>query len=225
MGLNVSKGNMYSWVTHTWNTVKGKCPHDCSYCYMHRWGNQKPIRFDESELLADLGQDNTIFVCSSCDMWANDIPGGWIERTLEYCRRFDNDYLFQSKNPRAFLQIIEFFPEWLPEKVRFCTTIESNKYYYPEMGKTNYPQNRATCMFLIPNKYQKYVTIEPVMDFDLDDMIELIKICHPVQVNIGADSGNNRLPEPSKEKLIQLIEALKEFTIIDQKRNLSRLLK
>ena len=62
------------------------------------------------------------------------------------------------------------------------------------------------------------------MDFDLDDMIELIKICHPVQVNIGADSGNNRLPEPSKEKLIQLIEALKEFTIIDQKRNLSRLL-
>jgi hypothetical protein len=44
------------------------------------------------------------------------------------------------------------------------------------------------------------------------------------QVNIGADSGNNHLPEPSKEKVLQLIEALKEFTVIDQKRNLNRIL-
>ena len=47
--LNEAKGNMYSWVTHTWNTVKGECPHGCTYCYMHRWGQQKPVRFDESE--------------------------------------------------------------------------------------------------------------------------------------------------------------------------------
>jgi len=24
--LNEVKGNMYGWVTHTWNTIKGKCP-------------------------------------------------------------------------------------------------------------------------------------------------------------------------------------------------------
>ena len=33
MSLNESKGNMYSWVTHTWNTIKGECPHGCTYCY------------------------------------------------------------------------------------------------------------------------------------------------------------------------------------------------
>ena len=32
--LNKQKGNMYGFVTHTWNVIKGKCPHDCEYCYM-----------------------------------------------------------------------------------------------------------------------------------------------------------------------------------------------
>ena len=44
----VSKnGNMYQFVTHTWNTIKGECPHGCPYCYMKRWGKQKPVRDPE----------------------------------------------------------------------------------------------------------------------------------------------------------------------------------
>jgi len=31
MGLNESKGNMYEFVTHTWNAIKGECKHDCTY--------------------------------------------------------------------------------------------------------------------------------------------------------------------------------------------------
>ncbi|HEA67556.1 MAG TPA: hypothetical protein ENI07_12145, partial [Desulfobacterales bacterium] len=64
---------MYGFVTHTLNTVKGKCPHDCSYCYMKRWGPQPELHFDESELKTDLykyGENQFIFVGSSCDMWA-----------------------------------------------------------------------------------------------------------------------------------------------------------
>src|SRR3990167_1900105 len=30
--LNKQKGNMYGFVTHTWNPIKGKCSHNCSYC-------------------------------------------------------------------------------------------------------------------------------------------------------------------------------------------------
>ena len=71
----------------------------------------------------------------------------------------------------------------------------------------------------------KYVTIEPIMDFDVEDMLYLIRSCNPIQVNIGADSGGNKLPEPSKEKLLQLIDGLQEFTTIEKKRNLKRLLK
>ena len=100
MGLNVSKGNMYEFVNKTWNTVKGECFHDCSYCYMKRWKNLKPIRFDEKELKTDLGNGNFIFVGSSCDMWAKNIPEDWIQRTLEHCSKYDNSYFFQTKNPQ-----------------------------------------------------------------------------------------------------------------------------
>ena len=52
--------------------------------------------------------------------------------------------------------------------------------------------------------------------FDLDEMVSMIKSCGPLRVNIGgADSKNNHLPEPSKEKLLSLNEL--QFTIIDQK--------
>jgi len=30
MSLNISKGNMYEFITHTWNTIKCECNHDCS---------------------------------------------------------------------------------------------------------------------------------------------------------------------------------------------------
>jgi DNA repair photolyase len=217
MGLNVSKGNMYSWVTHTWNTIKGQCPHDCQYCYMHKWGKQKPVRFDHKEMMTDLEQGHTIFVGSSCDMWAEEIPDPWIAETLLRCMDFNNTYLFQSKNPRRFS---DFFNH-LTTDTKFCTTIETNR-WYPQMGCTPGPKDRA--LFLREWPFDVYVTIEPVMDFDVDLLVDIIKICEPKQVNIGADSGNNHLPEPSKEKLMQLIEALKEFTVIDQKRNLNRLL-
>lgn len=32
MPLNKAKGNMYEWVTHTWNPLAGECSHGCSYC-------------------------------------------------------------------------------------------------------------------------------------------------------------------------------------------------
>ena len=63
------------------------------------------------------------------------------------------------------------------------------------------------------------------MDFDLIPLVEMIKRCNPEQVNIGADSGNNNLPEPSYAKVIQLIEKLERFTKIHNKRNLQRLAK
>lgn len=216
--LNPSKGNMYEWVTHTWNTIKGICPHGCTYCYMRRFP-QKEVRFDESELKTDLGSGNFIFVGSSCDMWAWGIRDKWIIDTLSYCSGFYNTYLFQSKNPEGFRD----YKIYLPSRSRLCTTIETNR-KYKEMGDAPDPFIRAEDMHEIDG-YERYVTIEPIMDFDLEELVNLIRWCKPTQVNIGADSGNNHLPEPSKEKLLDLIGALKEFTIIDQKRNLSRLLK
>lgn len=218
MALNKTKGNMYEFVTDTWNTVKGTCHHDCTYCYMKRWGKLNPVRFDEKELRINLGSGNFIFVGSSNDMFASNVPDEWIQRTLDYCGSFDNSYLLQTKNPGRLAAFK------LPQKSVVCTTIETNRHYPEFMCNSPEPTLRAEAMSRI--NLPKYVTIEPIMDFDLDELLELIRKCNPVQVNIGADSSSkkNKLPEPSRQKVQLLIEGLKQFTYIENKRNLSRIL-
>lgn len=218
MGLNISKGNMYDFVTHTWNTVKGACPHDCSYCYMKRWGNQNPLHFDEAELKTNLGSGNFIFVGSSNDLFSAEYEYNWMYMTLFHCRRYwGNKYLFQTKNP----EILSLWRNDLPPDSIVCITLESNRWYHDHMGNSPSPFQRALHFKDLP--FDKYITIEPIMDFGLSAFIEMIRSIDPVQVNIGADSGNNGLPEPSWDKIQQLIEALSQFTIVKEKKNLQRL--
>ncbi len=218
MGLNISKGNMYSFITHTWNVIKGKCYHDCLYCYMKKFKLYN-TRFDEYELKTDLGKNNFIFVGSGCDMFADNISVDWILRILAHCRKFDNYYLFQSKNPKNFLK----YETLLPDKTVLCTTIETDMYFKKIMGNSPFPEERAKAMSKL-YRFHKYVTIEPIMDFNLTNLVELIKMCFPVMVNIGADSKGHGLPEPSKEDIFKLIVELKKFTIIHKKNNLKRVL-
>ena len=217
MAMNISKGNMYGFVSHTWNAIKGSCFHDCSYCYVKRWGNLNPVRFDEKELRTKLGQGNFIFVGSSNDMFAAEMSSEWIQRTIDHCMKFDNQYLFQTKNPG---RLIEFE---LPQNSVVCTTIESNRFYPEIMSNSPSPSERVEAMSRI--ELPKYVTIEPILDFDIDELVEMIKSCKPIQVNIGADSGNHKLPEPSGEKVLELIGELNRYTTVKQKKNLKRIVK
>ncbi len=216
MKLNKTSGNMYDFITHTGNAIKGACEYDCFYCYMKRWGKLNPPRLDKSELSAPLPDGNFIWVGSSIDMFAPGIPFEWTHSVLEYCMKSNNKYFWQTKNPKDF-------HEWaFPENSVFCTTIETNRHYPKYMGNAPRPDDRAKWKNAL--NAIKYVTIEPIMDFDVDQLVELIKICEPEQVNIGADSGGNKLPEPSTEKIMTLIGMLSEFTTIHHKNNLKRLL-
>ena len=215
MPLNPSKGNMYDWITHTWNPIKGRCYHDCSYCYMKRWGKQNPVHLDEKDLNTDHGQDNFIFVGSSCDMFAQDIPEEWIRRVLEKCPE-DNQYLFQTKNPENIRRILTY-------QSRVCVTIETNRIYDEIMRNSPQPYERVYHSMLI--RQPLYITIEPIMDFDMEIMVRWMDELKPVQINIGADSGNNHLPEPSGDKVRQLIRELIMLGLkVKKKANLNRLL-
>ena len=219
MPLNPSKGNMYPFVTHTFNTIKGKCPHGCIYCYCKKWGEQSRLHFDDKELKTDLGKDNFIFVGSSCDMWASQIQDEWIYKTTNHCRQFENKYLFQTKDTEHLFQLRTL----LPQNSVIGTTIETDQ-AYDEMGDTPSVIDRAEYLSVI-NYIPKMVTIEPIMDFNLIIMVELIKGCNPEWVNIGANTAHwVDLPEPPKEKILELIEALKEFTEVKIKKNLKRLI-
>ena len=222
MALNkIKKGsNMYQgWLTHTFNVIKGRCPHDCSYCYMKRF-KQNKIRLDTKEFSTNLGKGNFIFVGSSCDIFAAEIKGDWIGEVLEYCRFFsDNKYLFQSKNPSAMLDWIKDFP---PNSI-LGTTIETDRFYSDHMGNAPWPKSRAVYMNKIAKMYPTMVTIEPIMAFDLEVLVDLVHLCRPQWVNVGADSGGNNLPEPVSVEVEALISGLKKFTEVKAKKNLARL--
>lgn len=217
--LNKQKGNMYDFVSHTWNAIKGICPHDCSYCYMKAFP-QKKMRFDEQELKTDLGRGNFIFVGSSIDMFAHDMPSEWIEKVLEHCRKFDNTYLFQSKNPSRFSQLISAF---FPEKTILGTTIETNRFYYISNAPSIKNRSKGISNPTLP--FPKMITIEPIMDFDLEELVKLIQPAKPKWVNIGADSKHHLLNEPSYEKVMVLKSRLEGFTTVKLKSNLKRLKK
>jgi len=152
-------------------------------------------------------------------MFADDIPGEWVVKTLNRCNEFQNAYFFQTKNPAAYLG----WGSLMPETVSLCITIETNR-IYPQMGSAPDPITRAYEFAKIPENVQKYVTIEPIMDFDLGPMVTFIRMIRPDQVNIGADSGTHKLPEPSADKIQTLIGSIEDYTTIHLKKNLKRLL-
>lgn len=218
MPLREQKGNMYDFVTHTWNPIKGRCKHNCSYCYMKRFP-LKEIRLDEKELKTNLGENNFIFIGSGTDVFCEDVEKEWIRKVLNKCEGCNNTYFFQSKNTRKMMDFA------YPKKSILCTTLESNR-YYPAITGGN-PPNLRLRYFKQLDCYKKMITIEPILDFDLDIFSDWIINSGAFQVNIGCDSGCNKLPEPSKEKLEQFINIIKDNSSIKihLKKNINRILK
>jgi len=182
---------------------------------------QGELRLDEKELKTNLGSGKKIFVGSSCDMWAEDVPLDWIYLVLQVCREYDNTYLFQSKNTHRFRPAI--LGKWeVPEKTMLGTTLETNRDY--GISKAPPPEERGE-FFAKLDWLPKMVSIEPIMDFDLDIFLKLIGRISPEFVSIGADSKGHNLPEPSPGKVRALIEELKKITDVRVKDNLRRLLR
>jgi hypothetical protein len=225
MPLNKATGNMYPFIDYTWNAIKGECPYQCTYCYVQRmfkrYGREQNVLHpDESELRTNLGQGHFIFICSGCDLFHPDVPDVWIRRVIDHTRKFANRYLWHTKNPQRFLNYTESFKG----NDTLCATIETNFHIPEKMGNAPSPEERANAMAIIGD-CQKMITVEPVMKFDLKKFSYMILCARPVQVNIGADSGNNKLPEPDAKEIRSLIQVLERYTKVVTKDNLNRIMK
>ena len=220
MPLTKSKGNMYPFVSHTWNPIKGRCPHQCSYCYMKRY-KVGDLRLVFKELKTNLGSKNFIFVGSSTDMFSESVYTGWIRTVLEHCRKYpENLYLFQSKNPGRFKEFVDHFPA--NRATVLGTTIETNiAHLITEYSTSPLPQERVTHMMDLA--FPTMISIEPILEFDLKTMVDWIRILAPDFVAIGADSKGWNLQEPSAAKVLMLISMLKVITKVKIKKNLSRI--
>jgi len=176
-----------------------------------------PMWLNHKELNRDLGAGRVIFVGSSIDMWAQAVEVSWIQAVLERCRAYDNEYLFQSKNPYRF----SFFDSY-PERVIFGTTLESDV-HYPELSKAPDPTIRAEALARTGPK--RMISIEPVLAFNPGRFLIMIERIDPLFVSIGADSKGHNLPEPQAKELTDFIIELRKITEVKLKNNLYRLLR
>lgn len=224
--LQKSKGNMYDWVTHQHSHLGGECPHRCYYCYVKSFPfrpkkYQGELRLIEKELDVNYGSGKTIFIENCNDLFANDVPVAFVYRILEHCRKYpDNTYVFQTKNPTRMAVVPPSF--WPPNSI-FGTTIETD-FDMDDFSHAPDPQERAIGLMYL--KGRRFVTIEPILNFNIDVMTGLIANIRPEFVNIGADSKKHGLPEPPIEKVYALIENIKAMGIeVREKHNLERLKK
>jgi DNA repair photolyase len=226
--LNPAKGNMYEFVTHTCNPVKGKCAHACRYCYAARC-HGTPLRFDRDGLRKlKIPPDLYIFIGSSTDMWAENVPALWVWDVLIKCQENpQSKYLFQTKNPMRYLGAGGLLP--LPPRGKgiLVATIETDSEYWRNKVTPFAPPipSRFIAMQHCALRYETQVTIEPILKFDRQLFVNALREIHPNQINIGADSKHHNLPEPSKQEVFDLIHSLQDCGLkVYLKPNLDRIL-
>jgi len=214
---NPSPKNMYPLSVKQWNPFVG-CSHNCTYCessfqrQLKRWAKQNCqqcydfIPHFHSERLTDpLPKTNGrefIFVAANGD-WAFALPE-WREAILGRIRAEpDKTFLIQSKNPYVFFQ------SHFPSNVILGTTIETDREdIIQDISKAPKPVDRQYCMYRLSHK-RKMVTYEPILDFNIDRLIEYTNAIKPEMVWVGYDSKHNYLPEPELARTRIFIEELR----------------
>ena len=219
---------MYDWITHTHNHLGGECPHKCVYCSIQDMQKRfpelpysGPLCLREKEFAVQYGSGKTIFIENCNDLFADGVPREFIERILDHCRRWpDNTYVFQTKADLLMVHNL-YYDDLFPPDFVLGVTVETNR--ENDRGNAPFRQDRLVDFGNI-GFCKKFITIEPIMDFDLEEFAELLIAASPSFVNIGADSKGHGLPEPSFEKVMRLVDLLKAAGIeVREKRNLDRL--
>jgi DNA repair photolyase len=222
MPVRKSKGNMYEWVSHTWSPLVG-CGHQCSYCYVRKYKNLPETPVLKEDDFPDLGMGRTIFVGHMTDMFCDAARAEDVQRVLAHTVKFPlNIYVFQTKNLQRLMAMgaTNQLPEWRI----IGTTVETNRAdVLAKLSKAPPPLHRTQWLASIPSR--TFLTVEPILDFDVDEFTQMIAATHPEFINIGADSKGHGLPEPSREKLLAFIDALGRAGVkIHKKVNLARIL-
>ncbi len=208
-----NKNNMYALSAMQWNPFAG-CLHNCTYCrpsfqaQLKRWAKQKCSRCYQytphthperlTQKLPRTHYMQFIFTCANGDI--SFCPRDYIKKIIQRIRQESGKtFLLQTKNP-AMLDGFVF-----PKNVVLGTTIETNRDRgYSLFSKAPLPSQRYKDFLRVSHPF-KMITVEPVMDFDIDVMIDWISNINPCMVWLGYDSKHTgMLPEPSIDKVRRL---------------------
>lgn len=101
------------WTEFVSNPIKGKCLHNCSYCYAEkiRLRFKQPAEYswhpEELRKIEQHKKPTTIFMGSMYDLFGEWVPESHIDRiiaTTRYCQQ--HTFLFLTKNPERYEQFI-----------------------------------------------------------------------------------------------------------------------
>ena len=214
---------MFSIITRTWNPVTG-CRHGCRYCWARRLALTKLRnreryakgfipRLNEEEFKVKFNDGEMVFVSDMGDLFGSFIPRRWIIRVINHIRRFPRTFfLFLTKNPQRYEEFIDI----MPENAILGATIETNRdalYTEHRISRAPLPSVRIRAMINLTWD-KKFISIEPVLDFDLEAFLGQLMRINPIMIYIGYDNYNNRLPEPPLSKVLTLIERLSKSPIL-----------
>jgi len=220
----------------TWNVFVG-CGFDCIYCsarrlaltrlkYSPRYRDGFNPHLEEKDLGRKFRPGDFVFVGYMGDISFASRPViiNILERIVA---QPEVKFLFCTKNPLIYWRWNLIYPN----NLYLGATIESN-YDLGLSNKAPAPYFRYIAMKALDHPH-KFISIEPLVDFDLSTFIDWMKQIRPEIIEIGPDNYHNNLPEPVGDlpvvdaagKVRRLLEMLRDFcpTVVE-KPGLNRLL-
>jgi len=204
---------MFKSIDETWNVFVG-CKFDCTYCnarkaaltrlkHCPRYKDGFKPHLVESELKRTFKPGQFIFIAYMGDIAFCKVTD--FALIIERVRAFPlTNFLLQTKDPSCWAR-------WgfsIPPNVNLGTTIETNRDYCLSQAP---PPIERWCDLLRVKHPHKFISIEPIMDFDLEALLLWMRSIEPEIIEVGADNYHNHLPEPSGEKLCALLDNLRDI--------------
>lgn len=209
---------MYPFVTETYNPVGGICPFNCVYCWakaiIKRYGHKKyggSYYVVKDALKKKFKSGSFVFLCDMLDLFAPNVSAGIIHTVFRIIKNNpDSKFLLETKNPQRFFEFLDYFPD----NVILGATIESD-WDYPDVSKAPVQGVRMSYMMELSRRTELplFISIEPILDFDLKWFISNIKTVKPWAVAVGYDNYNHKLQEPELRKTEKLIKELERVGI------------
>lgn len=217
---------MFSIITGTWNPVSG-CFYDCVYCWARNLATKKlkdvpryskgfRPSLNENEFHKKFREGDVIFVSDMGDLFGNFVHSSWIKRVFAHISLFpETTFLFMTKNPVRYLE----FCNEIPKNSILGTTIETTNdlfFLTEKITKAPVPSERIKAFKKLLWD-RKLLSIEPILDFDLDLFSNWICELNPFLIYVGYDNYGYHLNEPTLKKTNKLIEIISKNSLVLKK--------